>query len=69
MKGVRNKQYLKIEQSMALYGYNYRDHKHFYLSDRFDYVFFCGDLNYRVERTREYVDSKLQNLDIYVPTS
>ena len=34
------------------------------MSDRFDHVFYAGDLNYRIGQSRDYVDQKLKSMDI-----
>jgi hypothetical protein len=47
-------------------GYSANDQSKPILSDRFDYVIFAGDLNYRVNQPREFVDRQLQlgNLEV-----
>jgi phosphatidylinositol-bisphosphatase len=50
----------RIEEQMTLLGYTGADHKQKYLTDRFDHVFFFGDLNYRVATTREYADKQIE---------
>ncbi len=47
-------------------GYSVNDQSKQLLSDRFDYVIFAGDLNYRVNQPREFVDRQLHlgNLDV-----
>lgn len=60
----RNKQVEKIETQMQLYGYRSKDHKEARLSDRFDHVFYAGDFNYRIGQPRNYVDQKLNEMDL-----
>ncbi|KAI8906958.1 Endonuclease/exonuclease/phosphatase [Gorgonomyces haynaldii] len=55
----RNKDFLRINEDLGLYGFNEHDARQKRLCDRYDHVFWFGDLNYRVLGPRGMVDRLL----------
>ncbi|KAK9766644.1 hypothetical protein K7432_004131 [Basidiobolus ranarum] len=60
----RNYDYKRIEKELKLDGYNLTEEKAALASDRFDYTFWFGDLNYRVMEKRTIIDAKLREGDM-----
>ncbi|KAK9760208.1 hypothetical protein K7432_016027, partial [Basidiobolus ranarum] len=60
----RNYDYRRIEKELRLDGYIPTDEKAAFASDRFDYTFWFGDLNYRVAEKRSVIDTKLREGDL-----
>lgn len=52
----RNKEFNRINTELGMYGTNQSDRSIRQVSSRYDHTFFCGDLNYRIEQPRGYVD-------------
>ncbi|KAJ8330870.1 hypothetical protein O5D80_000890 [Batrachochytrium dendrobatidis] len=63
---ARNRDYERTENGMVLPGFDESDSSIPRLSDRFDYVFWAGDLNYRINGTRAIVDSLILNNQLEV---
>ncbi|KAK9728505.1 hypothetical protein K7432_000987 [Basidiobolus ranarum] len=61
----RNYDYKRIDKELRLNGYKAypSGQKPVTVSDRFDYTFWVGDLNYRVEGDRRTIDAKLSTGD------
>ncbi|ORX93157.1 DNase I-like protein [Basidiobolus meristosporus CBS 931.73] len=61
----RNYDYKRIDKELRLNGYKTYPpgQKPVTVSDRFDYTFWVGDLNYRVEGDRRTIDAKLSSGD------
>ncbi|KAJ3297487.1 inositol polyphosphate 5-phosphatase [Borealophlyctis nickersoniae] len=55
----RNNDYKRINEELKLPGFHARDAKYRETVDRFDFVFWFGDLNYRINGTRPIVDALL----------
>lgn len=55
----RNNDYKRINEEIKLQGFTQDDAERDCLVDRYDYVFWFGDLNYRVNGTRGMVDKLL----------
>ncbi|ORY06073.1 DNase I-like protein [Basidiobolus meristosporus CBS 931.73] len=60
----RNYDYKRIERELRLDGYDPSKEKAAFVSDRFDYTFWFGDLNYRVMEKRSVIDAKLKEGDL-----
>lgn len=63
---ARNHDFHRINQELALTGYSPSDALEPLATDRFDYVFWFGDLNYRVNGTRRMVDALIQKNEMDV---
>ena len=63
---IRNMQFHKINSQLSLKGYSKLDALSKNVCNRFDYTFFAGDLNYRIQQTKEYVEKHIKagNLDV-----
>ncbi|CAG8565059.1 10268_t:CDS:2 [Acaulospora morrowiae] len=60
----RNNDVKKISKEMKLKGFKPEDEAYVNVTDRFDYTFWFGDMNYRVEFTREEADEHIKKEDI-----
>ena len=52
---------------MNMKGFTVEDYVKKELSEKFDYIFWLGDMNYRVNATRQEVDQMIKESQLEVP--